>query len=183
MRASAAPGPSPAATSRPAGRRDPGTPGRPSRPRWRWPRGPLALAVSVAVTAGGLGACGAGRNALGTNTGPCFLALPVAKRAVAGRGKLAGVRLVDIAKLTSPGDRPLRDLLALLPVPPPHDICLVAYTGRFTLGQVAQPFGLPPPGGVGKYAIAVITTPTSGLLGTFVVRHLPLTFNRAHVGF
>jgi hypothetical protein len=36
---------------------------------------------------------------------------------------------------------------------------------------------------VGKYAIAVMTTPTSGLLGTFVVRHLPLTFNRAHVGF
>jgi hypothetical protein len=179
-----APGPSAAATPPPAGRRDPGRPPwRPRRPRWRWPRGPLALAVSVAITAGGLGACGAGRNALGTNTGPCFLALPVAKRAVAGRGKLAGVRLVDIAKLTSRGDQAVRDLLALLPVPPPHDICLVAYAGRFTLGQVAQPAGLPPPGGVGKYAIAVITTPKSGLLGTFVVRHLPLTFNRAHVGF
>ncbi len=179
-----APGLSPAATPAATGRRDPGRPPRrPRRPRWQRSRGPLALAVSIAVTAGGLGACGAGRNALGTNTGPCFLALPVAKRAVAGRGKLAGVRLVDMAKLTSPGDRALHDLLALLPVPPPHDICLVAYTGHFTLGQVAQPAGLPPPGGVGKYAIAVITTPKSALLGTFVVRRLPLTFNRAHVGF
>ena len=149
----------------------------------RWPRGPLALAVSVAVTVGSLAACGAGRNVLGTSSSPCFLALPVAKRAVAGRGSLAGVRQVDVAKLTGPGGRAVGELLALLPTPPPRDICLVAYTGHFTLGQVERPAGLPPPGGAGRFAIVVVTTPESGLLGTFVVRHLPLNVTRAHVGF
>ena len=50
-----------------------------------WPTRPLALAVSVAVMVAGTGACGAGRNILGTNTGPCFMALPTARRAVEGR--------------------------------------------------------------------------------------------------
>jgi hypothetical protein len=60
---------------------------------------------------------------------------------------------------------------------------VVAYTGSFTLGQVEQPAGLPPPGGAGRYAIAVVTTPHSALLGTFVVQRLPMNFTRAHVGF
>jgi len=139
--------------------------------------------VSIAVTAAGLGACGAGRNVLGTNTGPCFLALPVAKQAVEGRGSLAGVRRVDFTKLTTPGDRAMRELLDLLPVPPPHDICLVAYTGSFTAAQVWQPVGPLPPGTAGRYAIAVVTATKPALLGTFIVRRLPMTFVRAHVGF
>jgi hypothetical protein len=176
-----------AATSARTGRED--TSPRPQghwRPRRRWPQRPLALALSIAVTASGTSGCGAGRNILGTNTSPCFLALPVAKRAVEGRGKLAGVRLVDIPRLTSaPGDRAVRALLDQIAVPLPRDVCLVAYTGSFTLSQVEQPTGLllPGPGGVGQYAIAVVTAPTSALLGTFVVQRLPLTFTRAHVGF
>jgi hypothetical protein len=150
--------------------------------RGRW-RTPLVLATSVAVTAASLAGCGAGRNVLGTNTGPCFLALPVAKRAVEGRGKLTGVRRVDVAKLPDPGGRAVGELLALLPNPPPRDLCLVAYTGQFTLDQVERPAGLPPPGGTGRYAIVVVTITESMLLGTFVVRRLPLTFTRAHVGF
>jgi hypothetical protein len=146
-------------------------------------RGPLALAVSVAVAMGSLGACGAGRNVLGTNASPCFLALSVAKRAVEGRGTLTGVRRVDVAKLHDPGGRAVGEMLALLPSPPPRDLCLVAYTGHFTLAGVQRPAGLPPPGGTGRYAIVVVTTTESALLGTFVVRHLPLTFTRAHVGF
>ena len=154
-------------------------------PARRWPARPLALAVSVAVMIAGTGACGAGRNILGTNTGPCFLALPVAKRAVEGRGKLAGVRLIDIPRLTSvPGDRAVRALLDQIAIPLPRDVCLVAYAGSFTLGQVEQPTGpLPPgPGGVGRYAIVVVTAPMSVLLGTFVVPRLPLDFTHTHVG-
>jgi hypothetical protein len=149
----------------------------------RWPRGPLALAVSIAVTAAGTGACGAGRNILGTNTGPCFLALPVAKRAVEGRGSLAGVRMIDIPKLTNArDDRAVRNLLALMTVPLPRDVCLVAYHGTFTLAQVEQPTGLTPPSGTDRYAIVVVSAPMSELLGTFVVPRLPLTFTRTHLG-
>jgi hypothetical protein len=147
-----------------------------------WLRRPLALAVSIALTVAGLGACGAGRNILGTNTSPCFLALPTAKRAVEGRGSLDGVRLVDIPRLTGPGGRAMRALFGQLPVPPPRDVCVVAYTGRFTLDQVEQPAGQFPLGGVGRYAIVVVTFPKSELLGTLVVQRLPLSFSRQHVG-
>ena len=150
----------------------------------RWPRGPLALALSVAVTTSGLGGCGAGRDVLGTSTSPCFLALAVAKRAVEGRGSLAGVRLVDIPKLTGSGDRALRDLLGLLPVyPPPRDVCLVAYAGSFTLTQVELPFGPAPSAGPGRYAVAVVTTPEPALVGTFILRRRPSDFTHAHAGF
>jgi hypothetical protein len=149
----------------------------------RWRRAPVALAVSVAVTAAGTGACGAGRNILGTNTSTCFLALPVAKQAVENRGKLAGVRLIDIPKLTnSPDDRRVRDLLALLTVPLTRDVCVVAYTGSFTLAHVEQPTGPLPSGGAARYAIAVVTSPEPELLGTVVVERLPLTFTRQHLG-
>jgi hypothetical protein len=158
-------------------------PWRQRRPRQRRLHKPLALAVSVAVTAAALGACGAGRDVLGTNAGPCFMALPTAKRAVGGRGSLAGIRLVDVSRFTARNGRAMYDLLSLLPVRPAHDVCLVAYTGSFTPGQVEQPLGPPPSGGMGRYAIAVVTTPKPGLLGTFVVRHEPLNFTRLHVGF
>jgi hypothetical protein len=151
-------------------------------PRRRWLDRPLLLVLSV-VTAVGIGACGAGRAILGTNTAPCFLALPVAKRAVESRGSLDGVRLVDVTRLTSRGDRALRDLLDLMPIPPSHEVCLVAYQGSFTVGQVQLPFGPIPPSGVGRYAIAVVTIPGSMLLGTLVLRHEPLSFKHEHLGF
>jgi hypothetical protein len=148
----------------------------------RWHYAPVALAVSIAVTAAGTGACGAGRNILGTNTSTCFLALPTAKRAVSNHGKLAGVRMIDIPKLgNTPDDRRVRDLLALMTVPLPRDVCLVAYTGSYALAQVERPAGLPPSSGEARYAIAVVTTPGSQLLGTFVVQRLPLSFTRQHL--
>jgi hypothetical protein len=143
---------------------------------------PLALALSIAVAAAGVAACGAGRETLGTNTSPCFLALPAAKKAVEGRGSLAGVRLVDVSKLP-PGDRALRELLDQLPIPSSREVCLVAFTGSYTAAQVELPFGPVPASGVGRFAIAVVTIPKAMLLGTFVVRHEPLSFRREHVGF
>ena len=159
---------------------------RPQRrrgPRRRWLDRPLTLVLLIAVTAVGVGACGAGRAILGTSTSPCFLALPVAKRAVAGRGSLDGVRLVDVTRLTGHGDRALRALLDQMPIPPSHEVCLVAYRGSFTVGQVELPFGPIPPSGVGRYAIPVVTIPGSVLLGTLVVRHEPLSFKHEHLGF
>jgi hypothetical protein len=143
---------------------------------------PLALFLA-AVAAAGLCACGAGRIVLGTNTSPCFIALPTAKQAVHGRGSLAGVRLVDTARLTGPGGRAIRSLLGMLPVRPPRDICVVAYAGKFTLGRVERPAGHAPPEGTGRYAIVFVSAPKPELIGTFVLRREPLAFARLHVGF
>ncbi|HUK71311.1 MAG TPA: hypothetical protein VLW50_21505 [Streptosporangiaceae bacterium] len=142
----------------------------------------MALIASIAVAVVGLGACGAGRDALGTDAAPCFAALPVAKQAVKGRGSLAGVRLANVSHFTARRDRAMHELLDLLPAPPAHDVCLVAYAGSFTPGQVELPLGPPPSGGVGRYAIVVVTSTNHQLLATFVVRHEPLNFARVHVG-
>ena len=141
----------------------------------------VALIASIAVIAVGLGACGAGRNALGTSADPCFAALPVAKHAVRGRGSFAGVRRVNVSRLTARGERAMHELLNLLPVQPAHDVCLVAYRGSFTPSQVARPLG-PPPAGAGRYAIAVVTTVKHELLATFVVAREPLKFAHVHLG-
>lgn len=143
---------------------------------------PLALVLAVAATAAGVGACGAGRNILGTSTSPCFVALPVAKQAIEGRGLFDGVRLVNVAMLTAPGDRRLRELLDTLPIPSSHEVCLVAYTGSYRAGQVERPFGPVPSAGVSRYAIAVVTIAKPALLGTFVAQHEPLGFKHEHLG-
>jgi hypothetical protein len=143
---------------------------------------PLALALATAVAITGVGACGAGRDILGTNTSPCFLALPVAKQAVYGRGSLDGVQLVNVTTLTARRDRGLRELLELLPIPPSHEVCLIAFAGSYRPDQVQLPFGPFPPALAGRYAIAVVTMPKAVLLGTFVVQHEPLSFKHEHLG-
>jgi len=149
--------------------------------RRRWLGRPLALVLSIAVAIA-VGACGAGRNALGTSTSPCFLALPVAKQAVEDRGSFDGVRLVNVATLTTRSERSLRELLGTLPIPSSHEVCLVAYSGSYRGGQVQLPFGPVPPSGAGRYAIAVVTIPKAMLLGTFVVEREPLSFKHEHLG-
>jgi len=119
---------------------------------------------------------------MGTSASPCFLALPVAKQAVEGRGSFDGVRLVNVSTLTAPSDRGLRDLLDVLPIPSSHEVCLVAYAGSYRAGQVELPFGPVPPSGAGRYAIAVVTIPKPMLLGTFVVQREPLSFKHEHLG-
>jgi hypothetical protein len=155
-----------------------------TRPRRRRLREQAALIAAITVTAAGLAACGAGRDAMGTNAGPCFAALPIAKKAVRGRGEFAGVRLVDVSSFTARNGRAMHELLDLLPVPRPREVCLVAYAGSFTPGQVERPLGPPPSAAAGRYAIAVVTAPPGPrLLATFVVRRAPLIFSRTHVGF
>jgi hypothetical protein len=151
---------------------------RASRRRARWAR----LLVSIALVIG-LAACGAGRDAMGTNAGPCFAALPVAKHAVHGRGLLAGVKLVDGAAVADRNQRELHDLLDQLPPAPGRSICLVAYAGSFRPGQVELPLGPPPSGGVGRYAIVAVTTSKLKLLATFVVRYAPPDLTGVHVSF
>ncbi len=162
-----------------------GTDARPrshQAPRRRWLGRLLALVLAIAATATGVGACGAGRNILGTSTSPCFFALPIAEQAVEGRGSFDGVRLINVARLTARSDHGLRALLDMLPIPRSHEVCLVAYIGSYRPDQVELPFGPVPPSGVGRYAIAVVTIPKSMLLGTFVVQREPLSFKHEHLG-
>lgn len=143
-------------------------------------RATLGVVASIALIVG-LDACGAGRGVLGTSTSPCFIALPVAKRAVEGRGSLAGIRLVDVSTLTARNERALHNLLESLPLRPVHDVCLIAYAGSFTPGQVERVGHYTQ--GHARFAIVVVTTPKPRLLGTILVQHMPLSFNHAHVGF
>jgi hypothetical protein len=152
-------------------------PGRRHRAGWR--AALLALLASIAVI-GALGGCSAGRGVLGTSTSPCFIALPVAKHAVHGRGKWTGVRIVAPGTLTR-SEQGLHRLLDRLHVRAGQDVCLVEYVGSFSPGRVERPVG-PHLVGVVPYAVAVVTTQNPRLLGTVLLRHEPLTFRHSHLG-
>jgi hypothetical protein len=168
--------------SRPPG--EPGLPGRRQAGRTGERRGragaALLAAVLAVVLAAGLTACGAGRDAFGSGAGPCFMALPAARSATKGHGRLAGVALTDRARLTPRANRELFNLLMLLPRRAARDVCVVAFRGRFTPVQVRQATGPPPPGGAARFAIAVVRVPKPVLLGTFLVRRPPIAVNRSH---
>jgi hypothetical protein len=134
----------------------------------------MALAVCV-VVAMVLTGCTSARDTLGTNASPCFESLPVAHDAVHGRGTFAGVRLVSLSSFS--GDVHLQHLLSELTKAKVHDVCVVSYRGTFTTGDVEKPLGRPPPGGVGHYAIVVVSKPQGRLVGTVVRLTQPLRFS------
>ncbi len=137
-------------------------------------RNMLVLAAAVAV-ATGLTACTAVRDDLGTANGPCYIALPAATAAVHGEGRLDGVRLVSISSLdrsrflyrtaTAARGRGRR-------------VCLVAFRGSFAASRVTKPRGHPS----GKLAIVVLDYPENRLLGTVILRHVPVRFGHSHLG-
>jgi hypothetical protein len=146
----------------------------------RWRRGG-ATAVALGVL--GLVVVGAGctgaRNDLGTTSGQCFRAIPVARAAVHGRGSYAGTVLVSVDSLRATSR--LR-LVADRAGPRVRAICLVAYKGTYRLEQVMGDVGNPPPGGVGTYAVVVVSSPGNLLLGTTLFRTVPVRFRHVSVG-
>ena len=131
----------------------------------------LAVCLSLAATVAG---CTSARNTLGTNASTCFEALAVAEDAVHHRGTFTGVRLVSLASVGT--DTHLRARLVARAGKTVHDVCVVSYRGTFTENQVEQPFGRPPVGGVGHYAIVIVSKPQNKLLGTVVRLTQPLRF-------
>lgn len=118
--------------------------------------------------------CTSARNALGTNSSPCYLALPVAKDAVHGRGRFVGVRLVKASELAT-------KVLVLRALTARSggklgDVCVVAYSGHYTLSQVESPLGRAPATGVGRYAIVVVDRSSNKLLATVVRNKEPEPF-------
>ena len=150
------------------------SPGGPARPG--------NTAVTTAATAliiGGLAGCGGGRDALETGAGACVRALPVAHQAVAGHGRLAGLKLLTVPAPVSKAAAGLRPLLRRLPAQ--RAICLVAYSGRFAATQVAHPLQIPGSGPMGRYALVAVNMSDVSLVGTFVLQREPTAMARSHI--
>ena len=133
----------------------------------------LATAAVVCTLASG---CASARNALGTANSGCYVALPAASAAVDGKGHLQGVRLVSVASLRHTGR-----IYALATSQPRlrfSHVCLVAFTGRFRASEVSEPHGRL----VGHLAIVVLEYPDNALLGTVILRTVPLHFGHSHFG-
>jgi hypothetical protein len=131
----------------------------------------FTICVLVAMVVAG---CTSARDTLGTNASSCFEALPVAHTAVHGRGTFAGVRLVSLSSFSA--DVHLQQYLAEGTEARVHDVCVVSYRGTFATHEVEKPLGPAPPGGVGHYAIVIVSKPQGHLVGTVVRLTQPLRF-------
>lgn len=125
--------------------------------------GALLMCAPVA-----LAGCTAARNALGPRVGTCYHALPVAAAAVHHRGKFSGVRLLRAGDLRA--WRRLDEMVQGTKLP---SLCVVGFRGSFTSAQVVDPVGAavtaPRP-----YAVVVVNAAGDHLLGTALLRRLPL---------
>ncbi len=126
--------------------------------------------AGLVVAASLLTACSAARTGQGTSDESCYLALPTAAKAVGGHGHLAGVRKFTLASLHGVAPRLYRFLVDNLPKH--QDVCIAAYSGHFTSAMLSKPLGR----STGTLAVAVVTTPGNELLGTLLLRKIPVRF-------
>jgi hypothetical protein len=136
----------------------------------------LASLALLALSAALLTGCSSARTDVGTVDESCYLALPTAADAV-GHAHLTGVRKYSMGSLRTLAPRLASYLNDAHKVPRGQSICLAAYTGTFSSSQVKKPLGRPD----GTIAVAVVTTPGNDLLGTLILRHVPLRFQHTHL--
>ena len=139
--------------------------------RWRrvgvW-AGAAVLAASVFAS------CTSARSGLGTTDESCYLALPTASEAVGGQGHLAGIRKYRVADMKNLAPRLYHHLADQ--APGSQVICLAGYTGVFTKTNVEKPIGR----ATGKLAVVVVTSPGDKVLGTLILKKLPVRFQHTH---
>ena len=142
------------------------------REQWRPKVGAwiCAAVLGASLVAG----CTSARAGLGTTDESCYLALPTASKAVGGHGHLAGVRKYRVADMKGLAPR-LYDYLADQ-APRTQVICLAGYTGLFTSAMVEKPIGRPS----GKLAVVVVTSPGNKVLGTLILKRIPVRFQHTH---
>jgi hypothetical protein len=133
-----------------------------------------ATVILCLVSAATLFGCTSARNTLGTNASPCFQALVIAANAVHHKGSFAGVHLLSFSKIGS--DAHIQSVLSARAGTTVHNVCVVSYKGTFRVDDVERPLGRPPVGGVGHYAIVIVSQPQNHLLGTVVRATQPLRF-------
>ena len=134
----------------------------------------------MAMLSGLLAGCVSARDTLGTNSSPCFRALPVAKGAVEGRGTFTGVRLLSASTVAK--HKHLYADLTQRSEGTLHDVCVVSYRGEFDQRQVKSVLGKSPAGGTGHFAIVFVSRTTNKLLGTFVLVSEPVRFRHLAMG-
>lgn len=123
-----------------------------------------------------LGGCTSPRNALGTNSSPCFRALAVAKSAVHGLGRFDGVRYLSASAFLGA----IRHTEAASSVPAAlrgtkDPVCVVNYRGSYSSSEVVKGW---PVGRIGHYAVVTVDAKSDDLLGTLVLRREPVRFSR-----
>lgn len=118
--------------------------------------------------------CATSRSELGTDDGPCFVALPGAFGAVHHQGTLLGVRRVPWSAL---GRLTVRLRADLDGHHPPASVCVVAFSGSFRRDRVERPSGA----GAGPLAVVVLRYPSASLVATFIAHHRPLRFGHPYL--
>jgi len=135
-------------------------------------RAPAACALVFLLAVG----CTSIRSNLGTSDSSCFLALPAATKAVGPHSRLLGARLFSLAELRREAPK-----LAAQVSPkgsPKQSLCVLAFSGHFSSTAVSKPLGR----SAGEVAVAVLTRPSNLLLGTVILKRLPIRFSHSHIG-
>lgn len=139
-------------------------------------RGPRRAALAVLIVAVLAAGCTSARSNLGTSDSSCYLALPSAVKAVGSHARLIGVHLFTLGKLKREAPRLQREFSPQLRSG--EKVCVLAFSGQFTPSSVSKGRGLPS----GTVAVVVVATPSNRLLGTVVLRRVPLRFTHSHIG-
>jgi hypothetical protein len=116
------------------------------------------------------------RSNLGTSDSSCYLALPTASKAVGAHARLIGVHLFTQDDLKKEAPRLQKQIASQLRAG--ENLCVLAFSGHFTTSSVSKGRGRPS----GSVAVVVVANPTNRLLGTVVLRRLPLRFTHSHIG-
>ncbi len=134
--------------------------------------GLASCTLAICLAAG----CTSPRSNLGTSDSSCYLALPAATKAVGSHSRLLGAHLFTLTDLR----RQAPTLVAQIGPKgsPKQRVCVLAFSGHFRSTEVRKAHGR----SVGPVAIVVLTSPSSSLLGTVILKRVPLRFSHFHIG-
>jgi hypothetical protein len=132
--------------------------------------------VGALLLAGGLSDCTSARSSLGTSDSSCYLDLPAAGQAVGHHGRFAGIHLFSLSQLRKKAPRLVDDLEAAHATA--AHMCVAAYEGKFSAASLDKPLGR----ASGIFAVAVVDASNQKLLGTVLIKRVPLHFGHPHVG-
>ena len=137
-------------------------------------RGVLAAGLLALV----LASCTSPRNALGTNSSPCFRALAVAPTAVHHHGRFAGVRYLSAKYIAKAIENASKGAKSLPPAIKANTetVCAVEYLGPFVATDLLKLW--PSTRHRGRYAVVVVVARTDKLLVTILFDREAVRFEK-----